>query len=86
MTRALAAAVLLFTLNGCGLAGADPAAKPASQPAAGKPLPPAPPPPPLPDKAGACAADVKQCADGSYVSRNPDNDCAFDACPGANNH
>ena len=84
--RALAAAVLLFTLSGCGLAGADPAAKPAPRPAAGKPLPPAPPPPPLLDADGACAADVKQCADGSYVGRNPDKGCAFDACPGANNN
>jgi len=81
--------VLLFTLSGCGLTGADPAARPASRSAAGKPLPPvppAPPPPPLPDAGGACAADVKQCADGSYVGRNPDNGCAFDACPGANNN
>ncbi len=81
--RALAAAVLLFTLSGCGLAGADPAAKPAPRPAAAKPLPPA---PPLPDAGGACAADVKQCADGSYVGRNPDKGCVFDACPGANNN
>ncbi|OJW52802.1 MAG: hypothetical protein BGO60_02285 [Thiobacillus sp. 65-1059] len=84
--RALAAAVLLFTLSGCGLAGTDPAARPAPHPAADKPLPPAPPPPPLPDQGGACAADVKQCADGRYVSRNPDKGCAFDACPDANNH
>jgi len=28
-----------------------------------------------------CAADVKQCADGSFVSRDPTNDCQFKACP-----
>lgn len=29
-----------------------------------------------------CAADVKQCPDGSYVSRIPPS-CGFNACPGA---
>lgn len=29
----------------------------------------------------ACAADVQECSDGSYVSRNPADDCNFDACP-----
>jgi hypothetical protein len=28
-----------------------------------------------------CATDVKQCADGSFVSRDPTNDCQFKACP-----
>lgn len=28
-----------------------------------------------------CTTDVKECSDGSFVSRNPDNDCAFDPCP-----
>ncbi len=28
-----------------------------------------------------CAADVKQCSDGSYVSRDPNNGCNFKACP-----
>jgi len=28
-----------------------------------------------------CADDVEECSDGSYVSRNPDNDCEFDRCP-----
>ena len=28
-----------------------------------------------------CTADVKQCADGSFVSRDPENGCAFDPCP-----
>ena len=80
------AAVLLLALSACGSVGADSAAKPAPRPATGKPLPPAPPPPPMTDDGGACAADVKQCPDGRYVSRNPEKDCAFDACPGANNN
>ncbi len=29
----------------------------------------------------ACAADVKECPDGTFVSRNPDNDCEFYECP-----
>ena len=32
-----------------------------------------------------CAADVKQCSDGSYVSRDSGNNCEFAACPSANN-
>ncbi|OGJ16335.1 hypothetical protein A3K74_01950 [Candidatus Pacearchaeota archaeon RBG_13_33_26] len=31
-----------------------------------------------------CAQDAQQCADGSYVTRNPDNNCEFDSCPTAN--
>ncbi len=27
-----------------------------------------------------CPADVKQCADGSYVKRNPEKKCEFDKC------
>jgi len=27
-----------------------------------------------------CATDVKQCEDGTYVSRNPDNECKFMKC------
>jgi hypothetical protein len=73
--RILAAVALLFTLGACGSVGA--------QPAAGKALPPAPPPPPMSDEPVACTADARQCPDGSYVSRNPANGCAFDACPGA---
>merc|ERR1712078_737685 len=30
-----------------------------------------------------CAADVQECSDGSFVSRDPTNDCAFPACPSA---
>jgi len=80
--KALAAAVLLITLSACGSGGADTAAKPASQAVAGRPLPEAPPPPPIPDEGGACPADVKQCPDGSYVSRSPARGCAFNPCPG----
>jgi hypothetical protein len=76
MMRTLAAAVLLFTLSACGAVGD------ASKSAAGKALPPAPPPPAMPDDAIVCPADVEQCPDGSYVSRNPANRCAFDPCPG----
>ncbi len=28
-----------------------------------------------------CAQDVNQCADGSFVGRNPNNNCEFYACP-----
>jgi len=28
-----------------------------------------------------CSADVKECADGSYVYRNLELDCQFDSCP-----
>lgn len=28
-----------------------------------------------------CAQDVKKCPDGSYVSRDPKNNCEFNACP-----
>lgn len=28
-----------------------------------------------------CAADVKECPDGSFVSRNPEDDCNFFDCP-----
>lgn len=29
-----------------------------------------------------CTADVKKCSDGSYVARNPFQNCQFSACPG----
>lgn len=29
-----------------------------------------------------CTMDAKQCPDGSFVSRNPANNCAFNPCPG----
>jgi hypothetical protein len=31
-----------------------------------------------------CPADVHICPDGSAVSRNGANDCAFDPCPAGN--
>ena len=77
MIRALAAAALLLMLAACGTFPA--------QSAAGKPAPAAPPPPPMSDDPIVCAADVKQCPDSTYVSRNPANGCAFDLCPGASN-
>ncbi|MCL5059745.1 MAG: hypothetical protein M1449_04030 [Candidatus Thermoplasmatota archaeon] len=79
--RALVAAMLLASLAACGSGGVDPAAP---RPAAGKPLPFAPPPPPMPEEGIVCAADVGECPDGSFISRNPVKGCAFDACPGAN--
>lgn len=71
-----------FALVALSLAlGACSAEPPAAKPVA-KALPDAPPPPPMPDEGGACAADVRLCADGSYVSRTGAA-CAFAACPGA---
>ena len=29
----------------------------------------------------ACLADVKECSDGSFVSRDENNDCEFEPCP-----
>jgi hypothetical protein len=81
MMRALTAAALLLALGACGANTPPPVAQPASP---GKQLPAAPPPPRMPDEGVACAADVKQCRDGSYVSRNPAQNCAFDACTGEN--
>jgi len=73
---------MLLSLAACSAAGTD-TQKPARTPASGKAaLPPAPPPPPLADDRIVCTADVKQCADGSYVSRNPAKNCAFKPCPG----
>jgi len=71
----LAAASLLLMLGACSTIPV--------QPAAGKPSPAAPPPPPMPDDSIVCPADVRQCPDGSYVSRNPATGCAFEPCPGA---
>jgi len=81
--KALVAAMLLASLAACSSGGADTAVKPAVPAKAGKPSPYAPPPPPMPDEGGACPADVKQCPDGSFVSRNPASGCAFAPCPGA---
>ena len=82
MNKAQIAAALLVTLSACGSVGAESSAKSASKGGAGKTLPFAPPPPAISEAEGlACAADVKQCPDGSTVSRNPAQDCAFNACP-----
>jgi hypothetical protein len=75
--------MLLASLAACSSGGADTAVKPVASPKAGKLLPYAPPPPPMPETGIACAADVRQCPDGSFVSRNPDHACAFAPCPGA---
>jgi len=32
-----------------------------------------------------CAADVQECSDGSFVSRNPNNNCEFFTCSAGNN-
>jgi hypothetical protein len=74
--------MLLLALTACNSNGADTGTKPAPKPATGKTLPEAPPPPPLQEEGGSCAADVKQCADGSFVSRDASNSCAFNPCPG----
>lgn len=29
-----------------------------------------------------CTMDVKECSDGSFVSRDPENNCEFKKCPG----
>jgi hypothetical protein len=80
--KALVAAALLVMLGACGMNGADNTVQPA--PRASQALPPAPPPPPMPEEGGACAADVKQCPDGSFVSRIPAKGCTFAPCPGEN--
>lgn len=74
MIKFLVAASLLLMLGACSTIPA--------QPSAGKPAPAGPPPPPMPDEGIACAADVKLCPDGSYVSRNAARGCAFAPCPG----
>lgn len=74
MRRVLVVGLLLM-LGACGANQA---------PAKSRELPPAPPPPAMQEEGGACAADVRQCPDGSFVSRNPARGCAFDACPGEN--
>jgi hypothetical protein len=81
MMKVFLAALLLVTLAACNPV-LDTPAKPASSATSGKPLPYAPPPPPLPDEGGVCAADVRQCPDGSFVSRSPAASCSFDPCPG----
>lgn len=72
--RALAAMALLLAVAGCGASQLTPPHT--------RELPPAPPPPALPRDTIVCPADVRQCPDGRFVSRNPARGCAFDACPG----
>jgi hypothetical protein len=36
-----------------------------------------------PDEQLACTEEAMECPDGSFVGRNPSNNCAFDACPEA---
>ena len=74
--RMLAAGALLLMLAACGTLPAQPHAH-------AKPAPAGPPPPPMPDEPLVCPADVKQCPDGHAISRNPANECEFDACPGS---
>jgi len=74
--KVLIAASLLLMLAACSTPYP-------AQPVAGKPSPAGPPPPPMPDDPIVCPADVRQCPDGSYVSRKPANGCAFGPCPDA---
>ncbi len=80
MIRPVVAAVMLLALAACGTPLPAGTAFPEGH---RKPAPAGPPPPPMRDDPVVCAADVRQCPDGNFVSRNPDNGCAFDACPGA---
>jgi hypothetical protein len=76
VTRAWAlAAAMLLAACGTGPGAASAEAK--------RPLPPAPPPPALADEPLLCTADVQACPDGSFVSRDPAQGCAFRPCPGA---
>jgi hypothetical protein len=76
--KLFSALALSLMLGACG-AGA-----PASPPSpAVKALPSAPPPPPMPGDRRVCTADVQECPGGGFVGRNPDKNCAFDACPAA---
>lgn len=80
MIRPFAAAGLLLVLTACGTVPASPHAQ-----GSGKPVP-AGPPPPMPDRPLVCPADVKLCPDGRTVSRSPDRECEFDACPDNPSH
>ena len=82
--RALGITLLMLALTGCG--SASEAARqpaPAQDAVSSVPAAPVPPPPPIPEEdAIVCPADVKLCADGSYVARSPAKRCEFDPCPG----
>lgn len=85
MIRLMLAAGLSLSLVACAAPGGDPSS-PARKPGSGKVvLPEAPPPPAVAEDRMMCTMDAKMCPDGSYVSRNPANGCAFNPCPGAVN-
>lgn len=73
MSRAWVAVALVALAAGCS----------APAPKTQKPAPPGPPPPEMPAEGIVCPADVRECPDGSFVARDPDNGCAFRPCPGA---
>lgn len=75
--KRLSALALLLMLGACGPGAPVSPPSPATQPP-----PAAPPPPPMPGDDVVCPADVKECPDGSYVSRDPARRCAFNPCPG----
>lgn len=82
MIKTLTAALLLLTLAACNSNGVASGSQPAAKSASGRTLPAAPPPPEVKEEGASCIADVKQCADGSFVSRDAANNCAFKPCPG----
>ena len=77
--RALVLTALVLALAGCNaeLPSANPSPRVKPAPHTGVDVPP----PPLDESGRVCTADVQACPDGSYVSRNPDKGCAFNACP-----
>ncbi len=82
MIKTLTAALLLLTLAACNSNGVASGAQPATKASTGRTLPVAPPPPQVQEEAASCIADVKQCADGSFVGRDAANNCAFKPCSG----
>jgi hypothetical protein len=78
--RALVLTALVLALAGCSadLPSANLPARVKPAPTPGVDVPP----PPLDVSGRFCTADVQACPDGSFVSRNPDKGCAFNACPG----
>ena len=39
----------------------------------------------LPSEEKFCTQEAKECPDGNFVGRDPDNNCQFRPCPGENN-
>lgn len=75
MIARLALVLPFVLLTACG------AGTPQAPATSGKPLPEAPPPPALQEEDRlVCPADVKECPDGSFVSRTGPR-CEFAACP-----